>query len=891
MILSAFSAVSIFQILFFCVLRIFCVLRRHFPRFTHFPPRFSAWESIKEWLAVAIFTLPRATMDSEVQLTKKEKLILSKKRAKERKKQLTRERVRRHREKKKHQLQRDSTISGFQNRVSFKRALDNVKNSLPETPEKKANIIRVLSESPRTKELLSTQSQAKDDTTAILEDIKDAVSSIKHKRSDDARTAMQVGISMLCGKNAETSTSKKNISEKLGINRRRIAQSIQHRSHTSIGLTPWTALKRKTRNDATPEEVRRLAYEFWQSPGISRPTGNKRDIAKERIGPKEYVEHEKHILEKTQTEVFHDFKQKYPEIKIGQRYFASCKPFFVIPARIKDRNSCCCRMHVETNMMFKSAMEYRRRHATENVKVYSHLSELVSDTLCPLSDSASYHKKACIERTCTSCGVKKLELLREEEKGSNSDNQVQWQRFEYVDIADKRKLKIVTKQTSVSEMFAYFLKLLEEYPAHQFWASWQNRQMQNLLQNLPLNHVCAVHDYSENYSCQHQDQIQSLYFGQTQVSIHVTVLHRHAVPIDNEPESSVITEHLFVISPDLTHDSHAVHRNRQLIVDYLKEIGCTVEMLHEWTDGCSAQYKSRHCMGDVSKSYQDFGFDTIRNYFETSHAKGPQDGAGANLKYKCDMAVIKRQACIQDAKDLYDFAQKEFQNPAPSRYQSDNVKLKRRVYFYVDSVDRNRPYRLFKEVEGNRKIHSITSQRDSGNLKTRSISCYCSSCLKQQYNTCENKDYVSQWSLQKMEPEKSYGDERITRARFEEQTIQIADLTCKGCTVAIASADQGEDYYLFKLSEDGPFILDSLLKDDWGSEYPSGAKVIKGNFLVKSGSCDHSSQAYRLIEDRIAVVYAATVRFICQDLEMSVNGDYVIDQKQHEEILGSLDGF
>ena len=66
-------------------------------------------------------------------------------------------------------------------------------------------------------------------------------------------------------------------------------------------------------------------------------------------------------------------------------------------------------------------------------------------------------------------------------------------------------------------------------------------------------------------------------------------------------------------------------------------------MMHEWTDGCSAQYKSRHCMGDIAQSSSDFGYVTIRNYFETSHAKGPQDGAGANLKHKADMAVIKRQ--------------------------------------------------------------------------------------------------------------------------------------------------------------------------------------------------------------------------------------------------------
>ena len=51
-------------------------------------------------------------------------------------------------------------------------------------------------------------------------------------------------------------------------------------------------------------------------------------------------------------------------------------------------------------------------------------------------------------------------------------------------------------------------------------------------------------------------------------------------------------------------------------------------------------------MGDVENSANDFGYITIRNYFETSHDKGPQDGAGANLKNKAEMAVIKQQVRI-----------------------------------------------------------------------------------------------------------------------------------------------------------------------------------------------------------------------------------------------------
>ena len=127
-------------------------------------------------------------------------------------------------------------------------------------------------------------------------------------------------------------------------------------------------------------------------------------------------------------------------------------------------------------------------------------------------------------------------------------------------------------------MFKCMKELLEAFPSHQFRANWQDEQLKNLVANLPLGHVCTIHEYSENYSCLQQDQLQTSYFSQVQASIHVTVLHQHAVLQTDGDESSeknplIITEHIFVVSPDCKNDNHAVHQVRQLISGYLKEIG------------------------------------------------------------------------------------------------------------------------------------------------------------------------------------------------------------------------------------------------------------------------------------------------------------------------------
>ena len=86
---------------------------------------------------------------------------------------------------------------------------------------------------------------------------------------------------------------------------------------------------------------------------------------------------------------------------------------------------------------------------------------------------------------------------------------VKWQAFQYI----TNDATNAVKETSPGEIFNHLKSLLELFPAHQFRANWQHAQMTSLVENLPIDHFCSVHDYSENYSCQHQDQLQTLYFS------------------------------------------------------------------------------------------------------------------------------------------------------------------------------------------------------------------------------------------------------------------------------------------------------------------------------------------------------------------------------------------
>ena len=165
-------------------------------------------------------------------------------------------------------------------------------------------------------------------------------------------------------------------------------------------------------------------------------------------------------------------------------------------------------------------------------------------------------------------------------------------------------------------------------------AIWQRKQLNDLLENLPLGHAVCIHDYSESYSCRGQKDIQSQYFDVNKASLHISVLFRHASMTSDEKESTVgepivSKEHILVISDDPAQDHDSMHHAQMLFGKYLKDdLKHHITKLREFTDDCAVQYKSRHFIGDLSCSLANLGFTIRRNFFETSHCCIPRKTTG-----------------------------------------------------------------------------------------------------------------------------------------------------------------------------------------------------------------------------------------------------------------------
>jgi hypothetical protein len=92
--------------------------------------------------------------------------------------------------------------------------------------------------------------------------------------------------------------------------------------------------------------VKETIERFWVENCRASPIF--KNVIRKRIGRGDYIEHHACFLDQTQTQLYCLFLQTHPELRIGQRSFDKCKPWFVRVTR--ERDTCCCRYHVEFAM-------------------------------------------------------------------------------------------------------------------------------------------------------------------------------------------------------------------------------------------------------------------------------------------------------------------------------------------------------------------------------------------------------------------------------------------------------------------------------------------------------------------------------------------------------------
>ena len=115
--------------------------------------------------------------------------------------------------------------------------------------------------------------------------------------------------------------------------------------------------------------------------------------------------------------------------------------------------------------------------------------------------------------------------------------------------------------------------------------------------------MIKVQDFSENYTCLVPDEVQSLYWSQTQATLFPVVTFHKDI------NCNLLEDRLAYVSDDKKHDCAFVELVNTKIHEYYKQQGVQINLDIEFTDGCVSQFKSINhfdCLRNAKSTLREF---------------------------------------------------------------------------------------------------------------------------------------------------------------------------------------------------------------------------------------------------------------------------------------------
>lgn len=462
-------------------------------------------------------------------------------------------------------------------------------------------------------------------------------------------------------------------------------------------------------------------------------------------------------------DVFDIFRTKYPDFRYKLKTFCKWRPLNILTtAKGAKITKCICTYHSKVTRKLNALNTICRKTGNEQLMITN--SEKLNElTLCDKSDDE--HNLACIKRECSLCGPENILCHFSNLLVSHSAQVVNWTKWKKVERekfdkkTGKKEMKmfqeVASKSGYLMDLFEELLRELVPFSLHIFRTRWQWRELKSFQNKLPLTDALFIADFSENLAIQFSEETIASHVKSTSVSLFVAALYRHRTD-SSETETKTTFENINILTNCNKHDSHLVHACTKIIMQHCRsKPEMPIKRMHRFTDGCAGQFRSRHCLRDLSFVAEDFGVnEMIVNYGETSEFKNVTDGLGGVVKRLITNSILLADdLVISSAEDIVAFANEKFQISNPD-VPSDEHQLTARVFYYIDEkqIDRSRPERLGKVVPGIQSTRSIRSLKP-GFVAFRNISCYCDSCLNGEWDVCLKKSHVENWSIRHCRPE------------------------------------------------------------------------------------------------------------------------------------------
>ena len=225
-------------------------------------------------------------------------------------------------------------------------------------------------------------------------------------------------------------------------------------------------------------------------------------------------------------------------------------------------------------------------------------------------------------------------------------------------------------------------------------------------------------DFSENFSCKYDREVQSAHFGGSkgQVSLHTGILY-----LGPGPTPRVVG--FCSISDNTDHTPAGIWAHLKPVL----QKHCPpakVKKLHFVSDGPTSQYRNKSNFATTMQHHINNTYKrTTWNFLESGHGKGPADGIGAAIKRNADAYIASSNTVAGENRAIVD---------AATMYRALIRQGTTLDLFLIDEEEFQASSAQLRSmnpngVPGTMKLHQVIFDKP-GTIKYRDVSCFCDNC-------------------------------------------------------------------------------------------------------------------------------------------------------------------
>ena len=349
------------------------------------------------------------------------------------------------------------------------------------------------------------------------------------------------------------------------------------------------------------------------------------------------------------------------------------------------------------------------------------VAEAIDKSLCEYSEY--FPKLDCVIPKCKKCGTQsfkhsilqknhekfkdkrkrflvKLWVTKTERKEGVAQLYLHWkfERYNYIELID------------------LFIEHMCNMSEHTFMASWNYVQYKQAKKNILEGDIIFVHNFTQNYLCQHQNECQGLHWRHKQVTVMPTVANYKCCKYEQ-----LVTHDIVHITDDMKHDVHIVKMFTEKSIKVLQNNNVNIHKIIKFTNQASSQYKNKRAFNYLSSSK----IPTQKNYFGVRHGKSSCDACTGRMKQGVTRLVKNGSAVVNSPETFYDTCVKHLEKPMEISDKCQHYMLTFELHRKVCK----RPSTLkWPGIPDTRKLHQIGNTRGKI-LYFQKFSCCCFGCL------------------------------------------------------------------------------------------------------------------------------------------------------------------